>query len=57
MVHLGEVSQGAKRGGNEEVKGVQSEGEWKWKSVTLIAAMKKQPTHTLFPMTKVYVIG
>ena len=30
---LGEVSQGAKRGGNAGVKGVQSEGEeWEWES-------------------------
>ena len=30
MVHLGEVSQGAKTGRNEEgIKGVQSEGEWR----------------------------
>ena len=57
---VGVVSQGAKRGGNEGVKGVQSEGEWEWESVNIIAAMKKQPTHIMYIlilMTEVYVFG
>ena len=57
---VGVVSQGAKRGGNEGVKGVQSEGEWEWESVNIIAAMKKQPTHIMYIlilMTEVCVIG